>query len=70
MVDSGCPDGESRLYIEDGVVVNSYVGEFPLGRRLASGGLRNVFSGRLAFLTWPRCTKSFDATERFCCLSR
>ena len=65
MLESEWPGGNARFHIEDGVGVNSYLVAFPLGRGLASGGLWNVLSWRVAFLPLPGSAKSFDPTDHF-----
>ena len=65
MVESVCPGWKSRLHIEDGVGINSYLGAFPFVRGAAASGLWNVVFGRAAFFPGPGAAKSFNSTDQF-----
>jgi hypothetical protein len=53
MFESECAGWKSRLHIEDGVGMNSYLGAFHFGRGAAANGWWHVVFGRAAFLSGP-----------------
>ena len=63
MIESECPGWKSRLHIEDGVGMYSYLGGFHFGRGAAASGRWNLLFGRAAFLSGPG--ESFNSTGSF-----
>jgi len=63
MFESECPGWKSRLHIEDGVGMYSYLGGFHFGGGAAASGRWNLLLGRAAFLSGSG--DSFNSTGSF-----